>query len=160
MRTKNRFKDSWESYTLPKGRCADEFKQYLRDRGIYFEPSSDGAYVHFEVKDADESCDLEVRAIKRGCTKFKDSGEVSSMISSLQKELTTLFEEASRYEEEHYDDYLDGIISKKHYAHYMDSFGAKATAIYYLLKAYGYTPKVDSGYLGLIDTAYLENLGR
>lgn len=49
--------DNWKGYDVKRGDFSEAFKQYLRDRGLYFEPSSDGSWVHFEVKNADEAVD-------------------------------------------------------------------------------------------------------
>lgn len=58
-----RIGDNWSAYTFKTGIRSDAFKQYLRDRGIYFEPSQDGEYIHFEVKNADESVDRRAEEI-------------------------------------------------------------------------------------------------
>ena len=47
----------FKGYDVKRGDFSEAFKQYLRDRGLYFEPSSDGSWVHFEVKNADEAVD-------------------------------------------------------------------------------------------------------
>ena len=72
MFTKNDLitEDGWSSYTFKTGLRSDAFKQYLRDRGIYFEPSQDGEYTHFEVKNADEAVDRRANEIVR---QLKDS---------------------------------------------------------------------------------------
>lgn len=57
--------NSWSSYTFKTGLRSDAFKQYLRDRGFYFEPSQDGEYTHFEVKNADEAVDRRAIEITR-----------------------------------------------------------------------------------------------
>ncbi len=57
-------KDSeYERYTLKTGRRSDAFKQYLRDRGLKFEPSQNGNYTEFVVFNADESVDRRVDQI-------------------------------------------------------------------------------------------------
>ena len=53
----------WKGYNVQRGKLSDAFKQYLRDRGLYFEPSENGTYIHFEVKDADESVDRFLKTI-------------------------------------------------------------------------------------------------
>lgn len=53
----------WGGYNIRKGKPAQDFKQYLRDRGRYFEPSENGDFVHFEVKNPDEDVIKEIRAI-------------------------------------------------------------------------------------------------
>ena len=63
-------KDGWSAYTFKTGLRSDAFKQYLRDRGIYFESSQDGEYTHFEVKNADEAVDRRANEIAR---QLKDS---------------------------------------------------------------------------------------
>ena len=67
---KNPITDSeeWKGYNLLKGKPADDFKQYLRDRGLYFEPSENGKFIHFEVKHADEDVEKEIRAINKHYT--------------------------------------------------------------------------------------------
>lgn len=45
----------WKGYDVKRGDFSEAFKQYLRDRGLYFEPSADGSWVHFEVKNADDA---------------------------------------------------------------------------------------------------------
>lgn len=60
---KHILKDSWSSYRFKTGPQSDEFKRYLRSRRIYFEPSQDGAYTHFEVKNADEEVDRKANEI-------------------------------------------------------------------------------------------------
>ncbi len=52
-------------YALKQGQRADAFKQYLRDRGLYFEPSQDGRYVVFVVFNADEAVDRRAIEITR-----------------------------------------------------------------------------------------------
>lgn len=52
-------------YTFKQGQRADAFKQYLRDRGLYFEPSQDGRYVVFVVFNADEAVDRRAIEITR-----------------------------------------------------------------------------------------------
>lgn len=56
---------NWRGYNIIKGKPAEDFKQYLRDRGLYFEPSENGRFVHFEVKNADEDVEKEIRAINK-----------------------------------------------------------------------------------------------
>ncbi len=63
-------KDGWSSYTFKTGLRSDAFKQYLRDRGIYFEASQDGEYTHFKVKNANEAVDRRANEIVR---QLKDS---------------------------------------------------------------------------------------
>ena len=53
----------WKGYNVQRGKLSDAFKQYLRDRGLYFEPSENGTYIHFEVKNADESVDRFLKTI-------------------------------------------------------------------------------------------------
>lgn len=54
------FTKNYERYTLKTGGRSDAFKQYLRDRDIYFEPSQNGNYTEFVVFNADESVDRRV----------------------------------------------------------------------------------------------------
>ena len=61
--------DNWKGYNLRKGRPAEDFKIYLRDRGLYFEPSENGGFIHFEVENADDDVDKEVKAIVEHYTK-------------------------------------------------------------------------------------------
>ena len=53
----------WRGFNIRKGRPAEDFKQYLRDRGMEFEPSENGIFVHFEVKNPDEDVEKEIQAI-------------------------------------------------------------------------------------------------
>lgn len=62
---KHILKDSWSAYRFKTGPQSDEFKRYLRSRRIYFEPSQDGAYTHFEVKNADEEVDRKANEIAK-----------------------------------------------------------------------------------------------
>lgn len=61
--------ETWGSYNLRRGKPAQDFKQYLRDRGLYFEPSENGEFIHFEVKNPDEDVIKEIRAINEHYTK-------------------------------------------------------------------------------------------
>jgi len=64
MKGVNFVEDSeWRGFNLKKGRPAEDFKQYLRDRGFEFEPSENGKYIHFEVKNPDEDVEKEIEAI-------------------------------------------------------------------------------------------------
>ena len=88
-------KDSneWTGFDLYRGNPSKDFKQYLRDRGLYFEPSSNGDYVHFEVKNADEDVHKQVEAIREHWLKFEDSYSqkfYSKMIKQLEDELERL----------------------------------------------------------------------
>lgn len=68
----NKFKvedSEWRGYNLRRGRPAQDFKQYLRDRGFEFEPSENGEFIHFEVKNPDEDVAKEIRAINQHYTK-------------------------------------------------------------------------------------------
>ena len=68
----NKFKiedSEWKGYNLRRGRPAQDFKQYLRDRGFEFEPSENGEFIHFEVKNPDEDVAKEIRAINQHYTK-------------------------------------------------------------------------------------------
>lgn len=152
-----KFKDSWKGYDLPRGNCSNDFKQYLRDRGMYFEPSSNGSYIHFEVKNADESCDLEVKAILKHYKSLKDSGDMTdtALIYLLNKELRELYIEATNFFDEHYIDEKDAFDTKEN-AKIMDDYCIKCTALYYTIKAYGSTPKTGYGTLDLIDKGYLD----
>jgi len=51
---------NYERYTLKTGGRSDAFKQYLRDRGLKFEPSQNGNYIEFVVFNADEGVDRRV----------------------------------------------------------------------------------------------------
>lgn len=68
---KENIKDSehWGGYNLRRGKPAQDFKQYLRDRGMYFEPSENGEFIHFEVKNPDEDVIKEIKAINEHYTK-------------------------------------------------------------------------------------------
>ena len=50
-------------YDLRKGEQAEDFKKYLRDRGLYFEPSENGNHVTFVVNGADEFVDQRAQDI-------------------------------------------------------------------------------------------------
>ena len=91
----NFLKDSeeWAGFDLLRGPASKDFKQYLRDRGLYFEPSSNGDYVHFEVKNADEDVYKQVDAIREHWGKFHDSYSkkfYSKMIKELEDRLKKL----------------------------------------------------------------------
>lgn len=47
----------WKGYDVKRGDFSEAFKKYLRTRGLYFEPSADGSWVHFEIKDPDKDVD-------------------------------------------------------------------------------------------------------
>lgn len=86
---------AWSGYNLVKGKPAQDFKQYLRDRGMEFEPSENGEFVHFEVKNADEDVDKEIKAIIDHYTKtgFLDSYSKRfyiNAIKSLKEKLSKL----------------------------------------------------------------------
>lgn len=68
--------DAQEGYMgidLLRGIQSKEFKEYLRDRGLYFEPSDNGDYVHFEVKGADKFVKQRAEDIREHHKKFADS---------------------------------------------------------------------------------------
>lgn len=75
---KRRARDSNTSiYSFKKGIREKAFKQYLRDRGIKFEPSEDGDRIVFVVFDADEAVDRRANEIVRT---LKDStGSLAKM---------------------------------------------------------------------------------
>lgn len=66
-------KEKWTGFDLLRGPASKEFKAYLRDRGFYFEPSENGDYVHFEVKNADEYVIQRAEDIRKHWAQFKDS---------------------------------------------------------------------------------------
>ena len=85
--------EDWAGFDLLRGPASKDFKQYLRDRGLYFEPSSNGDYVHFEVKNADEDVYKQVDAIREHWGKFHDSYSkkfYSKMIKELEDRLKKL----------------------------------------------------------------------
>ena len=88
---------SWKGYNLLKGSPSEDFKQYLRDRGLFFEPSSNGNMIHFEVKNTDEDVDLEVEAIKRHYNSLKDSKVrlIDEGLSDIKKRLVNLIEKCN-----------------------------------------------------------------
>jgi hypothetical protein len=88
---------SWKGYDMLKGSPSEDFKQYLRDRNLYFEPSSNGDLIHFEVKNADEYVDLEVKSIKKHYSNLKDSKVrlIDAGLSDIKKELAKLIEKCN-----------------------------------------------------------------
>lgn len=54
------------SYEFKTGEHSDAFKQYLRDRGIAFEPSSNGNMTHFELFNDDDAIARFSEAIRTG----------------------------------------------------------------------------------------------
>lgn len=48
---------AWKGYDIKRGPFVEQFKTYLRDRNIEFEPSENGSYIHFEVRFPDEYVD-------------------------------------------------------------------------------------------------------
>lgn len=55
--------NNYARYTLKTGARADAFKQYLRDRGIKFEPSENGEYTEFVVFKNEDAIDRRVEDI-------------------------------------------------------------------------------------------------
>ena len=50
----------YKGYDIRKGKDAESFKEYLRTRNIYFEPSENGNRIHFEVERSSQTrSDLE-----------------------------------------------------------------------------------------------------
>lgn len=89
----NDSKDIYKGYDLIRGDASKEFKNYLRDRGLYFEPSDNGDFVHFEVKNADEYVDQRVEDIRRHWAKTKDAYSkkfYSKMLKELHEQLDNL----------------------------------------------------------------------
>ena len=84
--------DGWSSYTFKTGRRSDAFKQYLRDRSIYFEASQDREYTHFEVKNADKAVDRRANEIIR---QLKDSLTEDADIAQTDIKSTYLPEDAN-----------------------------------------------------------------
>ena len=72
---------SWHSIDLKKDK-AEELKQFLRDNEIYFEPSSNGDYVHFEIKiDTDDVKDMIDKFLNEGLKEAKeDVQEVNAKV--------------------------------------------------------------------------------
>ena len=86
-------KEEWTGFDLLRGPASKEFKAYLRDRGFYFEPSENGDYVHFEVKNADEYVIQRADDIRKHWAQFKDSYSrkfYAKAIKALEDELEKL----------------------------------------------------------------------
>lgn len=77
---------NWSGYTIKRGIKSEEFKKYLRARGIYFEPSSDGEYIHFEVLNSDEYVDSYVKKLVLNDSKYNLKDMDAEQIISLIKE--------------------------------------------------------------------------
>lgn len=85
--------EKWTGFDLKRGPASKEFKSYLRDRGFYFEPSENGDYVHFEVKNADEWVIQRAGDIREHWAKFQDSFSkkfYNKAIEALEKQLKKL----------------------------------------------------------------------
>lgn len=76
--------DKWTGYDLLRGPASKEFKSYLRDRGFYFEPSENGRYVHFEVKNADKFVGQRAEDIRNHWAQFGDSYSRKFYIKSIE----------------------------------------------------------------------------
>lgn len=86
-------KDTWLGIDLIRGEQSKEFKEYLRDRGLYFEPSSNGDFIHFEIKNGDEFVKQRADDIRRHYANVKDGYSrkfYSKMIKELQDQLDKL----------------------------------------------------------------------
>ena len=88
--------EKWTGYDLLRGPASKEFKSYLRDRGFYYEPSENGRYVHFEVKNADKYVDQRAEDIRNHWAQHKGVGDKFSRkfyiksIRALEDELKKL----------------------------------------------------------------------
>jgi hypothetical protein len=86
-------KDTWLGIDLIRGEQSKEFKEYLKDRGLYFEPSSNGDFIHFEIKNGDEFVKQRADDIRRHYANVKDGYSrkfYSKMIKELQDQLDKL----------------------------------------------------------------------
>lgn len=60
----------YKGYDIRKGKDAESFKEYLRTRNIYFEPSENGNRIHFEVENPDEYVDAWIKNEGKDTTQF------------------------------------------------------------------------------------------
>jgi hypothetical protein len=87
--------DNWFGCNIRKGKPAEDFKQYLRDRGLLYEPSENGEFIHFEIRKADEDVKNQIKAIvehykKVGLHDEYDRKFYSKMIKALKEKLEKL----------------------------------------------------------------------
>ena len=127
--------DNWKGYDVKRGDFSEAFKQYLRDRGLYFEPSSDGSWVHFEVKNADEAVDRFLKQYEnrtRYVYEFPDGTTLQDI--NLAKKLGLKYLGKAKYRSGAEAYYIEGTLAElKNFAY--EAFGDYELHPDYLCKA-------------------------
>lgn len=127
--------DNWKGYDVKRGDFSEAFKQYLRDRGLYFEPSSDGSWVHFEVKNADEAVDRFLKQYENRTRYVYEFPEGTSLKDiNLAKRLGLKYLGKAKYRSGAEAYYIEGTLAElKNFAY--EAFGDYELVNDYLCKA-------------------------
>lgn len=115
--------DSWKGYDIERGYFSEAFKQYLRDRGLYFEPSADGSWVHFEVKNADDAVDRFLKQYEERTRYVYEFPEGTSQADiNLAKRLGLKYLGSAKYRSGAKAYYIEGTLAElKNFAY--EAFG-------------------------------------